>query len=85
MRIGSRRTKLMKQADGVPTLASLMYGDMPGVWERHRHKYEVNPEKVDALEAAGLRFTGDTACRTRAAPRSLSACQLQPYPFPHAA
>lgn len=26
--------------------------------ERHRHRYEVNPERVEALEAAGLLFTG---------------------------
>lgn len=28
------------------------------VLERHRHRYEVNPERVDAIEAAGLLFTG---------------------------
>lgn len=26
--------------------------------ERHRHRYEVNPSLVAALEAAGLRFSG---------------------------
>ena len=26
--------------------------------ERHRHRYEVNPTMVDALEARGLRFVG---------------------------
>ena len=26
--------------------------------ERHRHRYEVNPEMVEELEAAGLRFVG---------------------------
>jgi hypothetical protein len=28
------------------------------IWERHRHRYEVNPEFVPALEASGLHFTG---------------------------
>lgn len=33
--------------------------------ERHRHRYEVNPDKVKDLEKAGLRFVGkdDTATR----------------------
>lgn len=26
--------------------------------ERHRHRYEVNPKYVDALESAGLSFAG---------------------------
>jgi len=26
--------------------------------ERHRHRYEVNPEKVPEIEAAGLHFVG---------------------------
>ena len=35
------------------------------IWERHRHRYEVNPDMVKQLEAAGLRFTGrdDTGIR----------------------
>ncbi|MHC1580058.1 MAG: glutamine amidotransferase-related protein, partial [Candidatus Alkanophagales archaeon] len=28
------------------------------VYERHRHRYEVNPEYVEALEQAGLVFSG---------------------------
>jgi CTP synthase len=28
------------------------------IHERHRHRYEVNPEMVEELEAAGLRFVG---------------------------
>ena len=28
------------------------------IWERHRHRYEVNLEYRDALEKAGLRFSG---------------------------
>jgi CTP synthase len=28
------------------------------VYERHRHRYEVNPEYIDAIDQAGLRFAG---------------------------
>jgi Glutamine amidotransferase class-I len=41
------------------SLASDLYGrDVKVIWERHRHRYEVNPEYVQALESAGLHFTG---------------------------
>ena len=33
--------------------------------ERHRHRYEVNPEMVEDLEAAGLRFVGRDETGTR--------------------
>lgn len=26
--------------------------------ERHRHRYEVNPDKISEIENAGLRFVG---------------------------
>ncbi len=28
------------------------------MWERHRHRYEVNPDYVDRIQAAGLIFSG---------------------------
>ena len=28
------------------------------IHERHRHRYEVNPDMVSELEAAGMRFVG---------------------------
>ncbi|XWS10520.1 hypothetical protein CRYUN_Cryun38cG0001700 [Craigia yunnanensis] len=34
------------------------YGDSTFVDERHRHRYEVNPEMISELEAAGLSFVG---------------------------
>lgn len=33
--------------------------------ERHRHRYEVNPEYIERLEAAGLRFVGKDETKTR--------------------
>jgi len=34
-----------------------LYDGRP-VFERHRHRYEVNPDYIEKLEAAGLRYTG---------------------------
>ena len=33
--------------------------------ERHRHRYEVNPEYIPRLEEGGLRFVGRDSTRTR--------------------
>lgn len=33
--------------------------------ERHRHRYEVNPEYIERLEAGGLRFVGKDDTRMR--------------------
>ena len=35
-----------------------LYGNVSSVDERHRHRYEVNPQYVEQIEAAGLRFVG---------------------------
>ena len=53
MRLGSRRTFL-----AADSLASRVYGGAREVDERHRHRYEVNPDLVAELEDGGLRFSG---------------------------
>jgi CTP synthase len=35
-----------------------LYGNAETIWERHRHRYEVNPAWVKRIEASGLVFTG---------------------------
>ena len=35
-----------------------LYNNEPEVLERHRHRYEVNPEYIDKLTSAGLNFIG---------------------------
>ena len=40
------------------TLASFLYAAKPSIRERFRHRYEVDPEYVARLEAAGLVFSG---------------------------
>jgi len=52
MRLGER------SAHFLPDVASKLeplYGN-PLVHERHRHRYEINPAKIDALESNGLKF-----------------------------
>ena len=35
-----------------------LYGGAEVIWERHRHRYEVNPQFVDQLADSGLHFVG---------------------------
>ncbi len=59
MRLGARSTLLRARPDGRPTLAQDLYGaGVKSVWERHRHRYEVNPEYVPTLQANGLIISG---------------------------
>uniref|UniRef100_A0ACD5VHV1 Uncharacterized protein n=1 Tax=Avena sativa TaxID=4498 RepID=A0ACD5VHV1_AVESA len=54
MRLGSRRTYFLANN----CKSSKLYGNISSVDERHRHRYEVNPEMVPELEKAGLSFVG---------------------------
>lgn len=70
MRLGARKTILHPPANGgeEPSLASMLYnveGQGGEISERHRHRYEVNPEKVKELEAAGLNLVGRDDTLTR--------------------
>jgi len=55
MRLGGRVTKIMRN-----TLAFQLYEKVE-VSERHRHRYEVNPEYIESLEKHGLVFSGRDA------------------------
>ena len=35
-----------------------LYGGLDAVSERHRHRYEVNPDLIDRIEDAGLIYVG---------------------------
>jgi CTP synthase len=43
----------------------LRYGNATSVDERHRHRYEVNPDMVPDFERAGLQFVGKDESRRR--------------------
>lgn len=54
MRLGSRRTYFQVK----DSKSAKLYGNRSFVDERHRHRYEVNPDMVQQFEDAGLSFTG---------------------------
>lgn len=59
MRCGARRTILHEKKDPAKrSLVSYLYGLGHPIMERHRHRYEVNPEHVETLREAGLNFVG---------------------------
>ena len=54
MRLGSRPT--IWQVDDCKI--KRLYGTDDSVDERHRHRYEVNPDIIENIEQAGLKFVG---------------------------
>ena len=88
MRLGSRNTYFTHPIhdDGSPSITQIMYGNAAVVSERHRHRYEVNPDRVDAIHDAGLKFVGRDESGTRMEvaelPRSIHpyyvGCQYHP-------
>ncbi|XP_027192837.1 uncharacterized protein [Cicer arietinum] len=54
MRLGSRRTYFQIK----DCKSAKLYGCKSFIDERHRHRYEVNPDLVTRLENSGLSFTG---------------------------
>jgi CTP synthase len=57
MRLGAHETEIE-----VGSLAERVYGDTVCT-ERHRHRYEVNPDYIDELESGALSFSGRAANR----------------------
>jgi len=51
MRLGDHEVKISKGK------ASELYGKNT-ISERHRHRYEINPEYIDQIESKGLKYTG---------------------------
>ncbi|KAK3002888.1 hypothetical protein RJ639_017939, partial [Escallonia herrerae] len=63
MRLGSRRTYFQNKGCNSETNCfvncdHIRYGNKSFIDERHRHRYEVNPDMVEQLENSGLCFTG---------------------------
>uniref|UniRef100_A0A672T0J0 CTP synthase n=1 Tax=Sinocyclocheilus grahami TaxID=75366 RepID=A0A672T0J0_SINGR len=54
MRLGKRRTIFKTQN----SILRKLYGDVDYVEERHRHRFEVNPELKQHFEEKGFRFVG---------------------------
>lgn len=60
---GSMRLGLRSSAVKASTLAHQLYGYAEEVHERHRHRYEVNPDYVERIEQAGLVFSATDGVR----------------------
>lgn len=56
MRLGLRPTVFQPGSEW--SKIRRLYGDPGEIQERHRHRYEVNPDYVDALTEAGMNFVG---------------------------
>ena len=56
MRLGLRPTVF--QEDSEWSRIRKLYGGVGTVWERHRHRYEVNPTYVERVHASGMAFIG---------------------------
>ena len=54
MRLGIRRTVFKTEN----SILRKLYGDVPFIEERHRHRYEVNPSLISQLDQKDLSFVG---------------------------
>ncbi|XP_029459143.1 CTP synthase 2 isoform X1 [Rhinatrema bivittatum] len=72
MRLGKRRT-VFKTEDSI---LRKLYGDAPFVEERHRHRYEVNPELTCQFEEGGMKFVGQDAEGKR-----MEVIELEGHPY----
>jgi CTP synthase len=71
MRLGAQPCHLVPG-----TKAATAYGEEPVVFERHRHRYEVNPEYHEVLRRHGLRFSGSSPDG-----RLVEIIELDDHPF----
>ncbi len=70
MRLGSHKVIVSKES-----MAYELYkSDI--VYERHRHRYEVNPKYIEQIEAAGMRYVGRTEDGVR-----MEIFQLDGHPY----
>jgi CTP synthase len=68
MRLGDCRIEVRPGS-----LLAMLYGKKEIV-ERHRHRYEVDPDAISALEDAGLVFSGRSGNR-------MESCEIPDHPF----
>lgn len=56
MRLGLRPTIFNKDSERSSKIRRL-YGGAEAIWERHRHRYEINPEYIDRIERGSSKAT----------------------------
>lgn len=74
MRLGTRGSYFQPGSDWSKLKA--LYGGGDEIHERHRHRYEVNPDLVDKLEEAGLHFVAKDETGRR-----MEVCELKNHPY----
>ncbi|KAJ9112331.1 CTP synthase ura7 [Naganishia cerealis] len=75
MRLGLRPTVFDEGTEN--SKIRRLYGGQDPIWERHRHRYEVNPEQVERLEAPGkFRFIGKDERGER-----MQVLEMEDHPF----
>lgn len=72
MRLGKRKT-VFKEPNSI---LRHLYGDLDEIEERHRHRFEVNPQYIDDLESAGMKFVGQDVDNVR-----MEIMELEGHPF----
>jgi len=75
MRLGLRPTVFSASSEEWSNVRGL-YGGAGKIWERHRHRYEVNPDYIDRLERSGLEFVGKDEKGER-----MQLLELRDHPF----
>lgn len=78
MRLGGKETTFKPMNDGSDSQTFLLYGKKPVIRERHRHRYEVNPDYIDQLSKSGLNFVGTGDNDTR-----MEIIELSPKDHPY--
>ena len=71
MRLGAQDVHVLEGSK-----ACELYGGKTLISERHRHRYEVNPDYISRIEEAGWKFTGRSECGTR-----MEIGELENHPY----
>jgi len=74
MRLGTRNTHFQPGTEWSKLRA--LYVGAAVVEERHRHRYEVNPDYIEDLEKAGLHFVAKDGTGRR-----MEAFELKDHPY----
>ncbi|KAI8147210.1 CTP synthase [Fennellomyces sp. T-0311] len=75
MRLGLRSTLFQPGTENT-SIVRRLHGGAASVEERHRHRYEINPEMVATFEEKGLRFVGRDESGKR-----MEIVEMQGHPF----
>jgi CTP synthase len=72
MRVGKRET-IFTDSDSI---IKALYGNRSSIEERHRHRYEVNPQYINCFNEAGMKFVGHDSTGNR-----MEIMELSNHPY----